>query len=83
MLLTHASHPDPFEANGMPLTYDSMHQCQAPLAFNNFALRFILSNNRFAPEARLQAALSCVPLFCRSGCVYQNITVYKDIPEYG
>jgi hypothetical protein len=26
MLLTHASHPDPFEANGMPSTYDSMHQ---------------------------------------------------------
>jgi hypothetical protein len=25
MLLTHASHPDPFEANGMPPTYDSMH----------------------------------------------------------
>jgi hypothetical protein len=23
--LTHASHPDPFEANGMPPTYDSMH----------------------------------------------------------
>ena len=23
MLLTHASHPDPFEANGMPPTYDS------------------------------------------------------------
>jgi hypothetical protein len=22
---THASHPDPFEANGMPPTYDSMH----------------------------------------------------------
>jgi len=28
MLLTHASHPDPFEANGMPPTYDSMHQCR-------------------------------------------------------
>jgi hypothetical protein len=26
MLLTHASHPDPFEANGMPPTYDSMHK---------------------------------------------------------
>src|SRR5262249_23671611 len=26
MLLTHASHPDPFEANRMPPTYDSMHQ---------------------------------------------------------
>jgi hypothetical protein len=25
MLLTHASHPDPFEANGMPPTCDSMH----------------------------------------------------------
>ena len=25
MLLTHASHPDPFEANGMSPTYDSMH----------------------------------------------------------
>jgi hypothetical protein len=25
MLLTLASHPDPFEANGMPPTYDSMH----------------------------------------------------------
>jgi len=25
MLLIHASHPDPFEANGMPPTYDSMH----------------------------------------------------------
>jgi hypothetical protein len=24
-LLTHASHPDPFEANGMPPTYDSAH----------------------------------------------------------
>src|SRR6516165_9301411 len=26
MLLTHASHPDPFEANGRSLTYDTMHQ---------------------------------------------------------
>jgi hypothetical protein len=25
MLLTHASHPDPFEANGMPPIYDSVH----------------------------------------------------------
>ena len=25
MLLTHASHPDAFEADGMPSTYDSMH----------------------------------------------------------
>jgi len=27
MLLTHASRPDPFEANGMPPTYDSMREC--------------------------------------------------------
>src|SRR5262249_29209545 len=26
MLLTHASQSDPFEANGMPPTYDSMHK---------------------------------------------------------
>jgi hypothetical protein len=26
MLLTHVSHPDPFEADGMPLTYDSMQK---------------------------------------------------------
>ena len=26
MLLTHASHPDPFQANGRSLTYDTMHQ---------------------------------------------------------
>jgi uncharacterized membrane protein YtjA (UPF0391 family) len=26
MLLTHASHPDLFEADGMPLTYDSMQK---------------------------------------------------------
>jgi len=25
MLLTHASHPDPFDANGMPPTYDPVH----------------------------------------------------------
>src|SRR5215470_3963471 len=46
MPLTHASHPDPFEANGMPPTYDSMHQfdessgqpncCLAPKKFMPF-----------------------------------------------
>jgi hypothetical protein len=30
MLLTHASHPDPFEANSMPPTCDSMHQNAPP-----------------------------------------------------
>jgi hypothetical protein len=33
MLLTHASHPDPFEANSMPPTYDSMHQCSVVYSF--------------------------------------------------
>ena len=55
MLLTHASHPDPFEANGMPPTYDSMHYCpvlQAIAYFVTLARKITFRNK--IPAVRVQ-----------------------------
>jgi hypothetical protein len=38
MLLTLASHPDPFEVNGMPPTYDSMHQILSRPSLARYAI---------------------------------------------
>jgi hypothetical protein len=41
MLLTLASHPDPFEANGMPPTYDSMHLSGVMMRFGGLLFQGI------------------------------------------
>ena len=56
MLLTHASHPDPFEANGVPPTYDSMHQPLFIPIIHCFALQFICLNPETSVSWIIQAS---------------------------
>src|ERR1700740_167097 len=52
MLLTHASHPDPFEANGMPPTYGSMHQSRLSPSQGDHGVRV-------TTEMKLMSNVSC------------------------